>query len=295
MEKPGMKTNRLSTPDSDTSKNDLKSLATRFPMFFAFTVTLVAMVCLVWPLWIPGFSQTALLLWGRVTICALAIFLLTFLGWWRETGFVRPTSWRILVPYLPLICLIIVTKTFDVITAGIHVFNIRLILLGLFVYLVGGFEEEAIFRGLVLRTLLPMGIMRAALLSALFFALAHFLNLLAGANLSATLLQVGFAFLAGLVYTAPLAVTRNIWPLVVIHGLGNFISFLTAGGFLNTAATSKGPSLLDIVLSLSPYLLVAAYSFWSLNRYERRLIASPSSQSQVLDRPSRDGQKNRSV
>jgi membrane protease YdiL (CAAX protease family) len=268
----------------NTKGNKMRAFAARFPLLFAFATTLVAMLCLLWPLWVPGFSQVAQILWSRVAICLFAVFLLTYLGWWRETGFVRPTSWRILVPYLPLALLMIAIKTFDVATVGIHVIDPKLILLGLVVYLTGGFMEEAIFRGLLLRTLLPGGLMRAIFLSALLFGLAHLLNLFMGANFSATILQVAVAFLAGFAFTAPLAVTRNIWPLVIIHGLGNFVGYLNAGGFLNTTATSKGPSLVDVVLSLVPYLLLGIYSFWLLRRSGRQslaLLSSSPSTSQV--------------
>lgn len=251
----------------------MKYFAARFPLLFAIATTLVAMLCLVWPLWIPGISQTAQILWSRAAICLFAISMLTSLNWWREIGFVRPASWRILVPFLPLILLMVAAKTFDTVTVGVHVSDPKLILLGLIVYLTGGFMEEAIFRGLLLRTLLPGGLMRATFLSALLFALAHFLNLFMGANLNATILQVAVAFLAGFIFTAPLAITRNIWPLVIIHGLGNFVGYLNAGGFLNTAATSKAPSIADVVLSLLPYLLLGIYSFWLLRRSEHQSLA----------------------
>ncbi len=250
----------------------MKVFATRFPFLFALGTVLAAMLCLVWPTWIPGLSLANQIVLGRVTICLFAIFLLTYLGWWRETGFVRPTSWRILAPYLPLITLLLAVKIFDTLTVGIHIPDLQLVMVGIFVYIAGGFMEEAVFRGLVLRTFLPGGLVRAAFLSALLFALAHLLNLLMGANLNATLLQVALTFLAGVCFSAPLAITRNIWPLVVLHGFGNFMGYLNAGGFLNTAATSKGPTWLDAAGSLLPFALLGIYSVWLLWRTERQNI-----------------------
>lgn len=248
----------------------MKSFATRYPFSFALATTLLAMLCLMWPLWIPEVSQTALILLGRATICIFAVSLLTYLGWWRETGFNRPSSWRILIPFLPLFILIILAKISDTITVGIHVTDLWLILLGLIVYVAGGFMEEAVFRGLVLRALLPKGLLIAALLSAVIFALAHFLNLVLGANLGATILQVVVAFLAGLAFTAPLAVTRNIWPLVFIHGFTNFVGYLNVGGFLNTSATSKTPTTEEIIGQILPWLLLAIYSSWLILRTQKQ-------------------------
>ncbi len=250
----------------------MKVFAARFPFLFALGTVLVAMLCLVWPTWIPEFSLASQMVFGRVAICLFAIFLLTHLGWWRETGFVRPAGWRILVPYLPLIILLLAVKIFDTLTVGIHIPDLQMVMLGFFVYIAGGFMEEAVFRGLVLRTFLSGGLVRAAFLSALLFALAHLLNLLMGANLTATLLQVAVAFLAGVCFCAPLAVTRNIWPLVVLHGLSNFVGYLNAGGFLNTATTSKGPTWFDAAGSLLPFALLGIYSIWLLRRTERQGI-----------------------
>jgi hypothetical protein len=101
--------------------------------------------------------------------------------------------------------------------------------------------------------------------------------LLTGANPSATILQVAVAFLAGLAFTAPQAITRNIWPLVLIHAFTNFVGFLNSGGLLDTAATSKSPSTAEIVISLIPWLLLAMYSTWLLRRTERRSAPTASS------------------
>ena len=253
----------------------MKEYAARFPFLFALGSVLAAMLCLVLPTWIPEFSLAEQMVIGRVTICLFAILLLIYLGWWRETGFVRPRNWRILLPYLPIIILLLAVKIFDSLTVGIYIRGLQMVMLGFFVYIAGGFMEEAVFRGLVLRTLLPGGLLRAAFLSALLFALAHLLNLLMGANVNATLLQVlqvEVAFLAGLCFCAPLAVTRNIWPLVVLHGLNNVVGYLNAGGFLNTAATSKGPTWLDASGSLLPFALLSMYSIWLLWRTKRQGI-----------------------
>jgi membrane protease YdiL (CAAX protease family) len=249
----------------------MKTIAARFPVLFALTTTSIAMLCLVWPLWVPGLTLATQIILGRIVICAFAIAMLTYLGWWGEAGFIRLTSWRILVPYLPLLALIILSKVTEVTKLGIRVTDLELIILGVVVYLAGGFMEEAIFRGLVLRTLLPGGLVRAPLLSSLIFASAHFLNLIGGANLNDTILQVIVAFLIGLAFAAPLAVTRNIWPAVFIHALNNIGGYLTLGGFLNTAVTSQNPTLNEAIGAILFPLLLAIYSFWLLRRAGRRM------------------------
>jgi len=248
----------------------MKTIAARVPLLFALVTTLVAMLCLTWPLAITSWSVITQAIIGRVGICIFAIVMLSTLGWWGESGFVLPKSWRILLPYLPLFLLIIVSKISEINSLGIHVADFNFILIGLFVYVAGGFMEEAIFRGLVLRTLLPQGLVRAAILSSLIFAVVHLLNLAGGANLAATLLQVVVAFLMGLAFVAPLAVTRNIWPLVFIHALNNFVGYLAVGGLLDTATTSQSPSLSQVVNALLIPFVLAVYSTWLIIRTERR-------------------------
>jgi membrane protease YdiL (CAAX protease family) len=248
----------------------MKTIAARVPFVFALVTTLVAMLCLSWPLAITRWSLITQVIVGRVGICIFAIFMLTILGWWGECGFVRLKSWRILLPYLPLFLLIIVAKISEITSLGIHASDLNFILVGLFVYVAGGFMEEAVFRGLVLRTLLPMGLVRAAILSSMIFAVVHLLNLAVGANLTDTILQVINAFLMGLAFVAPLAVTRNIWPLVFIHALTNFGGYLAVGGILNTATTSQSPSFGQAVNALIIPSVLAVYSLWLLIHTERR-------------------------
>jgi len=260
----------------------MKTIAIRVPFVFALVTTLLAMLCLIWPLAITSWSLTTQAIVGRVGICIFAISMLTLLGWWGEVGFVRPRSWRILLPYLPLFLLIIVAKISEITSLGIHARDLNFILVGLFVYVAGGFMEEAVFRGLVLRTLLPQGLVRAAVLSSMIFAVVHLLNLAAGANLAATILQVIVAFLMGLAFTAPLAVTRNIWPLVFIHALNNFGGYLVVGGLLDTAATSQSPSLGQAFGDLLIPFVLAIYSLWLLFHSERRIGARNTTGKQNL-------------
>jgi membrane protease YdiL (CAAX protease family) len=253
--------------DGSAEQTKMSKFAARFPSLFALATTAMAMLCLLWPMWLRVLSQTTQILLGSFTICLFAAAMLTHLGWWREAGFVRPRSWRILLPYVPVLLLVILAKASDVGKFGIRVTDPRLIILGVVVYGFGGLLEEAVFRGLVLRSLLPAGLVRAAIWSSVIFASAHLFNLTVGANLEATILQVIVAFLVGLVFTAPLLVTRNIWPLVVVHALNNLVGYLAVGGFLNTAATSTSPTLGEAISSVLPWLLLASYSLWLVVRH----------------------------
>jgi membrane protease YdiL (CAAX protease family) len=109
----------------------------------------------------------------------------------------------------------------------------------------------------------------SAILMSVIFGAVHAANLLGGADPRATALQVISAALVGLAFVGPLVYTGNIWPLVIIHGLNNFVGYLAAGGFLNTAATSAAPTSVEWVVSLVVPLPLALYALWLVRRAGR--------------------------
>ena len=244
----------------------MKTIAVRQPVLFAMLVSLAGILTQMTPIWLANASEAVQILTSRVAGCLMAVALLAALHWWREAGFIQFTSWRTIVPYLPLL-LIAVLYLGLVIATGIKVSSASLIVLGAVSFLAGGFIEEAIWRGLVLRALLPYGLLKAALLSALIFSLVHLVNLLIGQSLVITGLQLANAFLLGFAFVAPLAYTRNIWPLVFIHALLNFSGYLGSGILINNS--TQAPDLAQFIPNLVIFGLLAVYGYWLLRRAER--------------------------
>jgi membrane protease YdiL (CAAX protease family) len=243
----------------------MKTFAVRYPFLFALLACLIAIFGQWWAFKLSALPLEAQVLLGRATAGLAAVMLLTSLHWWREAGFVPLASWRILLPYLPMILvtlLIVITN----VASGIRVKGPTLILIGTASFLAGGFIEEALFHGLVLRAFLPRGLLKAALLSAVVFSLAHLANLLEGQDVGATALQLVRAFLMGFAFVAPLAYTRNIWPLVILHALINFTSFLGSGNL--TLISSTNPEISQWLGEVAVFGLLAGYGFWLLRRAE---------------------------
>ncbi|WP_380166290.1 CPBP family intramembrane glutamic endopeptidase [Jannaschia sp. R86511] len=146
---------------------------------------------------------------------------------WRGIGF-RPLDrwldlrlyWVLAFPLLPVLPAALAGLT----TVGVG----RLAYYVLLAVLVG-FAEEVVFRGLVLRSLLPVGIWPAAVVSSAAFGLLHLVNVLAGAALAPTLLQVVYATAVGFGYAAVTLRTGVLWPVVVIHVLVDLAAFATTG------------------------------------------------------------------
>lgn len=90
-----------------------------------------------------------------------------------------------------------------------------------------GFTEELYFRGLIAKSMIEKSMPLTIILSSFLFSVGHFLNLLTGAGLIDTLLQVVFAFIFGIVALEISIVTGNIGIAIIWHWAHNFISLLT--------------------------------------------------------------------
>lgn len=173
---------------------------------------------------------------AEVVLATLAVALVRRLRCWRGIGF-RPLTtlrdlrlfWIPLFPVLPALPAAVAALAGQGTSAGIGRLGFWLAVAALV-----GFVEETAFRGLILRALAPRGVRRAAVVSSVLFGSMHVVNLLFGADLGATLLQVGYATAMGFTFAAVALRTGVIWPLVVIHTLMDAVGFVTADGTTST-------------------------------------------------------------
>ena len=95
-----------------------------------------------------------------------------------------------------------------------------------------GIFEELLFRGLILMILIDYlknqkhHILKAMFISSILFGLMHLFNLFAGAGFSATLLQVAYSILTGLMWSAVFILTKNIIYSIILHIIYNFAGLL---------------------------------------------------------------------
>ncbi len=127
------------------------------------------------------------------------------------------------------------------------------LVLALFTLLVG-INEELYFRGLVFGFIRPKGPQAAVIGSSIIFGVLHAVNALSGTNPWAVLLQIAFAFLAGLVLALIVSITKSLWIGILWHIVHNFISFTTESSLDRTAM---------IVISIQVLvMLVYAIGLW---------------------------------
>lgn len=139
----------------------------------------------------------------------------------RDYGFCRieKNSMKMVWAYIPLILVEVVS----IVMCG---FSITISVLPLlFFTLAVGFNEEIFFRGLILKYVNQKSLKQGTIISSTLFGLLHAGNLLGGADLLYTVLQIIFAFLVGLVLAEVTIITKSLWVPITWHVIHNFISF----------------------------------------------------------------------
>ena len=158
---------------------------------------------------------------ASLILSLVAALLLTKMGWWQAVGFRWPNQprdlWYFALPLLPAVITLMV---------GVEVTSLVLLAEFFVITLLIGFAEEAIFRGLMLNALKAHGFWRAAIITALLFGLSHTLNGLAGKSMAETGAQIFYAVAFGFAFAALVLQKGILWPLVIVHCLIDFASFL---------------------------------------------------------------------
>lgn len=140
--------------------------------------------------------------------------------------------------------------------------------------LIGVFEEFA-FRGVFYMLLLSTRrdsvkkIFWVTVASSAAFGAVHLFNLLAGAGIDPTLLQVGYSFLIGGMCSIVLIVTGSIWIPVILHALFDFGGYLipTLGdGTVWDAATVAVTAVLGVAVAVYMTVLLLRVKPQSLDR-----------------------------
>ena len=99
-----------------------------------------------------------------------------------------------------------------------------------------GFLEEIIFRGFLFKAMCKDNVKSAIFISSLTFGLGHIVNLLNGAEVMGTLLQVCHAVAIGFLFTIIFYKGKSLWPCIITHIA---INSLSAFGNLEARTTEN--------------------------------------------------------
>ena len=89
-----------------------------------------------------------------------------------------------------------------------------------------GFLEEIIFRGILYKSIKKDNQKLAMIISSITFGIGHIVNLLNGANLVPTLLQICYAIAIGYLFVTIFNKSKSLIPCIITHIAVNSFSVL---------------------------------------------------------------------
>lgn len=136
---------------------------------------------------------------------------------------------------------------------GIHVNNTASEILFHVVTMINvGFIEEMIFRGYLYRMMEKSNPKSAAIVSAVTFGIGHIVNLLNGAELVPTLLQLCYAVAIGWLFVVIFRKSKSLVPCIITHAVLNALSVFSAeSDVLNYAGSAL---LVAVSLGYAAYI-----------------------------------------
>lgn len=168
----------------------------------------------------------SIFIWASV-LMALAFFLIRYrsfetLGFRRVDG----KGLRGVLFCIPMLLVALSGLVHGIDLSGEEIFLANLVLtVGI------GFSEEIYFRGIILQNWLKnRGKVPAIIVSATLFGVTHLMNILGGADLRATILQIFFALFYGIIMAIILIRTNSIWPCIILHFMHDFCSWIGMAG-----------------------------------------------------------------
>lgn len=172
---------------------------------------------------------------------------------WQILGF-RKIERNTLVWFLPVIILLIIGLALvfiNVYTNHPGTESIKKLSLILLTTMLVGITEELMFRGILLQTLLKKySIQKSILLASIAFSLFHGINIIGGVSFNAMLAQLTITFVAGFYLTNVAYRMKSILPLIIWHGLWDFMSFSSTEFNVNLTFILIVSICVEIILSI---------------------------------------------
>lgn len=108
-----------------------------------------------------------------------------------------------------------------------------------------GFIEEIIFRGFLFKMMSKSNVKSAIIVSSITFGIGHIVNLLNGADLIPTLMQICYAISLGYLFVIIFYKSKSLIPCIITHVLINSLSI-----FNTINKTSYAHVILLIIMTL---------------------------------------------
>ena len=132
--------------------------------------------------------------------------------------------------FIPLVIIISVN-----LWSGIHINNSDTEIIFYILSMIGvGFLEEIIFRGFLFKMMEKDNVNRAIIVTSITFGIGHIVNLLNGADLVPTLIQICYAIAIGYLFVIIFQKGKSLWPCVITHAVFNALSIFNVENIVST-------------------------------------------------------------
>ena len=115
-----------------------------------------------------------------------------------------------------------------------------------------GFIEEIIFRGFLFKMMAKDNIKSAIIVSAVTFGIGHIINLLNGADLVPTLMQICYAISIGYLFVIIFHKSKSLIPCIITHSAVNSLSIFNVENGISLYVSSM--FLIIIPLAYAVYI-----------------------------------------
>lgn len=155
-------------------------------------------------------------------------------------GLTKPVNSRKFLYFVPLILIASVN-----LWNGININNSKNeIIFHILTMINVGFIEEIIFRGFLFRMMEKSNVKSAIVVSAITFGVGHIINLLNGAELIPTLIQVCYATSIGFLFVTIFYKSKSLIPCIITHCVVNSLSIFNVE---NIISLYVAPIILTII------------------------------------------------
>lgn len=176
---------------------------------------------------------------------ALLIITMIYLKKTKYYGLTKANNPKNYLYFIPLLLIALVN-----LINGININNTKEeIIFHILTMINVGFLEEIIFRGFLFKMMIKENTKKAIIVSALTFGIGHIVNLLNGASLVPTLIQICYAISLGYLFVIIFYKSSSLWPCIITHSLINSLSIFNINNNISLY-------LVPIILTIIPILYV---------------------------------------
>ena len=166
-------------------------------------------------------------------------------------------EWKCYLYFIPLL-LIMTTNLWNGVAVNCSAAEVVLHILSM---LCVGFIEEVIFRGLLFKAICKSSVKQAILISSITFGIGHIVNLLYGADVLPTLLQICYATAIGFLFTIIFYKGKSLLPCIVTHSVVNSLSIFSV----------QSSQTFRIAVAAALCVVSARYAIWILKKAENHI------------------------